>query len=307
MKPSPTVYSLALALLIVACGKRAEQSTAPEAEPKHEEGHVALLADGIRNGGIEIATAGPAQIRDLLPLYGTVRANAERVREVSARYPGIVRGVVHKVGDTVREGDVLASVESNESLRTYEIVAPISGVVTARNANPGEYSGDKPLFTVTDLSTVWVELALFPRDLPKVHLGQAVTIKSADAGLMGVGKVAYVAPLGQTTSQTLTARVLVDNAEGRWAPGLYVTGEVTLSASEVPVAVKSSALQTVEGKTVVFLRTDDGFQAASVAIGRSDDTLTEIQSGLDAGASYAAINSFVLKSELGKSEAGHED
>ena len=104
---------------------------------------------------------------------------AERVREMAARYPGAIRDVARKIGDAVRQGETLATVESNESLQTYAVVAPLAGVITARNANPGEQTGDKALFTVADLSTVWVELSMFPRDVGKVRPGQTVRVRSA--------------------------------------------------------------------------------------------------------------------------------
>lgn len=305
----------ALVALSAACGK--SEPTPPVVEEGHaqadshdehgeEAGHIELSAEQAAAAGIEMATTGPAQIREVLSLYGTVQPNAERVREVTARYPGVVLAVNAKVGDVVRMGETLATVESNESLRTYQVTSPLAGVITARTANPGENAGEAPLFTVADLSTVWVELALFPRDLPKVRVGQQVLVRSADAGLQAEGTVAYVAALGQATSQTLTARVLVNNAERHWTPGLYVTGDVVLAEALVPVAVKSGALQTLEGGPTVFVMEGDGFAGRQVVTGRADADHTEIRSGLEAGVPYAATNSFVLKSELGKGDADHD-
>jgi cobalt-zinc-cadmium efflux system membrane fusion protein len=290
-----------------ADGKHGEGEAKEGGHKEAGEGHVELDEKAALAAGIELQTAGPAGIREVLPLYGSVQPNAERVRGITARYPGVITGIAKAVGDSVKQGDVMATVESDESLRTYNVVATLSGVVTERKANPGEKAGDAPLFTVADLSTVWVELSLFPRDLSKVRVGQTVRVKSSDGGLNADGKVVYIASLGQSASQTLIARVLLDNRERRWAPGLYVTGEVALSEKKVSVAVKSSALQTVENRSVVFVLEGDGFQATPVEVGRSDGEYSEIISGVDADARYAAANSFVLKSELGKGEAEHED
>jgi cobalt-zinc-cadmium efflux system membrane fusion protein len=315
------VMLIACVFALGGCGKSeksdssaiSSKAEAHVGEDKHEtdehkegEGHVELDEKAALAAGIEIGTAGPAPIREVLPLYGSVHANAERVRGITARYPGVITSITKAVGDSVKQGEVMATVESDESLRTYNVVATLSGVVTERKANPGEKAGDTPLFVVADLSTVWVELSLFPRDLSKVRVGQPARIKSSDGGMSADGKIAYIASLGQSTSQTLAARVLLDNRDRRWAPGLYVTGEVGLSEKAVPVAVKSSALQTVENRSVIFVLEGDGFQAMPVEIGRSDGEYTEIVSGLDAAARYAATNSFVLKSELGKGEAEHE-
>lgn len=304
------ILAAALLMALAGCGKPSTPEPAGEeqhAEEGHAEepGHIELSAESAQAAGIEIAAAGPATIREVLSLYGTVQPNAERVREVTPRYPGVVLGVMRKVGESVRKGDVLATVESNESLRTYQILAPLSGVVTARTANPGEYAGEAPVFTIADLSTVWVELALFPRDLVKVRVGQVVRVKSVDGGLHADGKVVFVASLGQSSTQTLTARVLLDNPRRLWAPGLYVTGDVTLSEASVPVAVKSDAIQTIDGEPTVFIVEGEGFVARPVTVGRTDSEYTEVRSGLEPEARYAATNSFVLKSELGKGEADH--
>lgn len=317
--------SLLLALAGCNGGDPSEASTpavAPQAEHEegqhadgeagHEEGqvegeseHVELTPEQIKSADIGLEQAGPAQVRERLALYGVITPNAERVHQVAARFPGAIRTVTKRIGDSVRKGETLATVESNESLQTYSVVAPLSGVVIARNANPGEQADDRVLFTVADLSNVWVQLSVFPRDLAKVRVGQEARIKSADSGRSAIGKVVYVAPFGTSSNQTLTARVLLDNKEGHWPPGLYVTAEVMLSSDPVPLAISSEALQTLENRTVVFVRSDEGFEPRAVQLGRSDGEVAEVLAGLESGETYATKNSFILKAELGKGEAEH--
>lgn len=282
-----------------------EERHAEEGEHTEEAQSIALTEEQIERGGIEVAQAGAAQLKEHLSLYGVIAPNAERVLDVTARFPGAIRSVRKRVGDSVRRGETLATVESNESLQTYAVVSPIDGVVTARNANEGEQSAEKVLFTVADLSTVWVELSVFPRDLAKVKVGQTVRVRSADTGLSAEGKVVYVAPFGSSSSQTLVARVQLANRDQKWPPGLYVGADVVLSSAEVPLAVQSAALQTVEGKTVVFVRDEHGFEPRAVRGGRTDGEIVEIIEGLSVGESYATRNSFTLKSEMGKGEADH--
>ena len=270
-----------------------------------EEGHVELTAERIANAGIGVEQAGSAQIRETLPLYGVIAPNAERVLDVGARFPGVIRSVKKRVGDAVRKGEALATIESNESLQTYTATAPLDGVVTQRHANEGAQTGDGPLFTVADLSKVWVELSVFPRDVAKIRVGQSVHVKSADTGLSAEGKVVYVAPFGSSTNQTLVARVELSNRDQKWPPGLYVTAEVVLATTPVPLAVKSESLQTLEERTVVFVRNDGGFEARPVELGRADGEFSEVRSGVTAGESYATKNSFILKAELGKGDAEH--
>lgn len=310
---------IAASLGLAGCGKPETQGGAPvpaeaaqagtgaghEAEGHEAEGHVELTPEQIVAGDIGLAEAGSASIRETLPLYGVIAPNAERVLEVAARFPGMIRSAAKKVGDPVGKGEVLATIESNESLQTYAVVSPLTGVVTARTANPGEQSGEKVLFTVADLSTVWVELALFPRDVAKVRVGQNVRVRSAEAGLSAEGKVVYVAPFGRSANQTLTGRVQLDNAERRWAPGLYVTADVTLAHAPVPLAVRNEAVQSIDNDTVIFVRNDEGFEPRSTRLGRSDGEITEVLEGINAGETYATRNSFILKSELGKGGAAH--
>jgi membrane fusion protein, heavy metal efflux system len=328
MKLHQTLAALlmGLTLVLAGCGKSDPASTSGGAHAEHDEheehaegeedghegaheeaeGHVELTEEAAKAAGIEIVTAAGAPISEVLSLYGTVQPNSERVAEITARFPGVIRTVEVRVGDTVRQGQVLATVESDESLRTYPVPSTQNGIVTARKANPGEKAGDSPLFTVADLSSVWVELSVFPRDLAKIRAGQKVRIRSVDNGLSATGRIVHIAALGQSTSQTLAARVLLDNAARHWVPGLYVAGDVSLSERQVPLAVRSSALQVIEERTSVFVLSGDGFQATPVEPGLADGDFTEIRSGLKAGDRYAAANSFVLKSELGKGEAGHD-
>lgn len=303
-----------LALTLCGCDANPSSATAAEAGQEHaaadvHDGHreVELTQAQIDRAGIRVAQAGPAELRETLSLYGVIVPNAERVLDVAARYPGVIRVVRKRLGDPVRRGETLATVESNESLQTYAVTAPIDGVVTHRDANPGAQTGDHALFTVADLSTVWVELSVFPRDLAKVKVGQRVRVKTADSGLSAEGKVVYVAPFGSSASQTLTARVELPNPDRKWPPGLYVDAEVLLSRTKVPLAIQSSALQTLDGKDVVFVRDDKGFAAHEITTGRTDGETAEVLAGVSAGDSYATQNSFTLKAELGKGEAAHED
>jgi membrane fusion protein, heavy metal efflux system len=297
-------------LTLIGCG--GEQDSAPAEQHGSESesaaaGHarVKLSQEQIQASGVTLEKAGPASIRESLPVYGVIAPNAERLRDVAARFPGVVREINRKIGDNVRKGDSLATVESNESLQTYSLVAPLDGVVIARNANPGEQTGDKVLFTVADLSAVWVELSLFPRDVGKVRVGQTVRVTSGDTGRAGDGKIVYVAPFGSSANQTLSARVLLDNKERTWAPGLYVTAHITLAESEVPLAARASAVQVIDEQNVVFVQDETGFEPWPVSIGRTDGVWVEVLSGMKVGDSYAATNSFILKAELGKGSAEH--
>lgn len=273
---------------------------------EHAQG-VTLSNAKVAAAGIELATAASALLRDTLLLNGMVQPNQESLVQVTPRFPGIVREVRKRIGDHVEKDDVLAVVESNQSLTPYELKASLAGTVIERQTTPGEYvSEQKPAFVIADLSTVWVDFSVYRRDLGRVHTGDAVLIDPADGGKPIESRIAYLSPVGSSETQSALARAIVANPDGRLRPGLFVTGRLTLSERKVAVAVKSSALQTIDNRPVVFVRNGDKFEARDVGIGERDPQFVEITSGIADGESYAAGNSFILKSELGKGAADND-
>jgi membrane fusion protein, heavy metal efflux system len=179
-------------------------------------------------------------------------------------------------------------------------------VVTTREVNAGETVGDRPLFVIADLSTVWCELALFPQDFARVKAGQQVRVSSVDGSLTGTGRIASVSALGEAANQTRKARVVLENPNSSWTPGLFVSAEIVMSEIDLPLAVKAEAIQTLDGQSVVFVASTDGFDARPLRIGRTDGRIAEVFSGLTVGERYVSGNSFVLKAELEKGEVDDE-
>lgn len=274
-------------------------------EQGKEAGRLTLTPEQVKHAGLTLERVGPANMRETLPLYGRIVPNAEREHAVAARFPGVIQKVTKQVGDAVSQGETLAVVESNESLKPYSLTASLSGVVTRRDANVGEQTGDRTLFVVGDYANVWVELAVFPGDLAKVRVGQRVEIANRAASVSGEGSVVAVSPVSSQASQATTARVLLDNGKRQWMPGHFVNAAVVLSEISVPLAVREEAVQIVEDRSVVFVAKGDRFEARPVVLGKSDGQMREVLQGLSAGESYVAGNSFILKSELGKEGADH--
>lgn len=195
-----------------------------------------------------------------------------------------------------------------DGLTRYEIRAPIDGVVTEKHLALGEaVKEDASIFTIADLSSVWAELTIYPKDLSSVKLGQKVMVRASALNAEAAGRVAYVGSLIGEQTRSAKARVTLLNPDRSWRPGLFVTVELEQSETEVPVAVSAAAIQTYRNWKVVFGRFGDFFEARPVELGRSDGKIVEVVSGLPPGTSYAATNSFVLKAELGKAGASHDD
>lgn len=270
------------------------------------EGRVTIPAASAEAAGIDVETAGPRRLEDVLPLYGRLVIRPDAIREVGARFPGTVRSVHRNVGDHVPAGEVLARIESNESLQVYAITAPISGVVTARNTNPGQEAGSQALFTVSDLTQVWVELSVFPRDLAKLRPGQAVRVRAVDGAQQAHGEIVRIAPAGADARQALMVWARLDDAGGAWTPGLYVNAEVLTGGTDVPLAVRTGALQRFRDFTVVFERVGETYEVRMLELGRRGGEYVEVLGGLKPGSEYVTANSFLIKADIEKSGASHD-
>lgn len=269
------------------------------------EGRTVIPVEVAFSAGIETAVAAPGVIAETLALYGTVVADATRVREVKARFPGVIKSVARKAGDRVQTGAVLARVESNDSLQTYSVTAPIAGVVTQRHAEPGEQAGDAPLFEVADFSRVWAEFKAFPKDRSRLRSGQRVRV-TAEGGIEADAKLDYIATLGNRESQGITVRATLDNRDGRWTPGQFVEGQVAVTRTPVALAVPLSALQRFRDFDVVFAQVGDTYEVRMLELGRRDDERVEVLGGLAAGTLYVTANSYLIKADIEKSGASHD-
>jgi len=188
----------------------------------------------------------------------------------------------------------------------YELRAPFDAVVVEKHLTVGEVVDETSnAFTLSDLSRVWATFAVAPRDLLKVTTGRSVTVSAPDLGAEVEGKVNYVGSLLGEQNRAATVRATLANPNGAWRPGLFVNIAVSIERFNAAVVVPVSALQTWEEQTVVFARTEEGFEARPVKAGRRDAGQVEITEGLAAGTQVAAAGSFVLKSELGKGSAEH--
>ena len=200
----------------------------------------------------------------------------------------------------------LGATATGSALSRYELRAPFDGMVVEKHIALGEsVKEDANVFKISDLSTVWAEMNISARDLPRVLVGKRVLVRATAFDAKAVGTVSYVGSLIGEQTRTARARVTLPNPDLAWRPGLFVNVEVVSDESTVPVAVASEAVQTVEDRPVVFLKVPGGFVPQPVQIGRSDGKRVEITSGLKAGAPYAAAGSFVVKAEQGKGTASH--
>lgn len=190
-------------------------------------------------------------------------------------------------------------------LRRLDVRATIGGRLIARGTAPGAaVTAETELFTIADLGTVWVEMAIPPRDLPMLREGQTVAI-AGDGNHAGKGRIVYLNPVLDPETRSARAVAELPNPDGIWRPGAFVTATLTGNEQPVELLIPREAVQEIEGRKSVFVRTDDGFEAREVALGREDSAAYEVIFGLDPGTPVAVGNVFALRAELQKSEAGH--
>ncbi len=271
------------------------------------EGRTEIAADVAHASGIRVQPAGPGVIADEHEVQGLLTPVEGRVAKVMARFPGPIRSLRANVGDPVRAGQALASVESNLSLTTYTVSAPISGVVLARSASVGAVAGEgAPLFEIADLSSLWVDLHIFGADAQHIRPGVPVTITRMSDGVSVETTLERVLPGTATASQSTVARATIANADGLWRPGSAVKAKVTVDRQPAGVVVPLSALQTFRDWDVVFTRNGNTYEVRPVELGKRDGERAEVLSGIKPGDPIVVEQSYLVKADIEKSGASHD-
>lgn len=270
------------------------------------EGRTQIPDSMAKEMGIRTEVVGPVILTEARTFTGSVQTNPNRLSRVHPRFPGVIQEIRHELGDVVRAGEILATVQSNESLQNYHLKAPINGLIVKRNIQVGETTGDKPLFIIVDLSDVWVELDVFLRDLAIIKKGQPVFVETLDGKYNKTAKIDWISPLTAHASQSVRARVIVSNEDGALRPGQFVRGHVTVAEHKVPLAVRQSALQRFRDFHVVFARFDDTYEVRMLELGRRNRDWVEVLGGIESGTQYVTENSYLIKADIEKSGASHD-
>ncbi|CRX37588.1 efflux RND transporter periplasmic adaptor subunit [Estrella lausannensis] len=206
-----------------------------------------------------------------------------------------------------REEISLLTKQDEPQLRLYHIRSPIDGTIILRHITKGEFiENTTTIYEVADLSHVWVEIGIYPKDLYRVKEGQRVDIVIPFENKGAKARLIYVSPIIDEDTITATAIAELDNADGLFRPGVFVKVNIPSEERPFPITVPKSAVQSGEGKEFVFVAKPEGFERRIVETGESDQDMVEIKSGLLPGEEYAATNTFLLKAELGKDSAEHE-
>ncbi|MGF6526005.1 efflux RND transporter periplasmic adaptor subunit [Variovorax sp. PvP013_2] len=201
---------------------------------------------------------------------------------------------------------MLGGAPAGGDLTRYELRSPIDGVVTEKRLAPGEtVKEDAPVFTISDLGSVWVEAQVAPQHLGRVVTGLPAVVRAEAFEARADARIRHIGALVGEQTRHAVARLVLPNPKGLWRPGLPVSIDVLLEAREVPVAVAVEALQDVDGARAVFVREGAALVARPLEPGLADDRHVEVRAGLRPGERYARTQSFLVKAELGKAGASH--
>lgn len=183
--------------------------------------------------------------------------------------------------------------------------APFDGIVVEKHIVQGEaLKDDSKAFVVADLSSVWVTISVYQKDLPVVQKGLPVVLSAGPGIPTAKEKITWVSPLLDEHTRTALGRVVLPNPDGHWRPGLFITAEIAADEIDVPLLVPKVALQTVDDRLSIFVQTEEGFVPQPVTLGRTTETYAEVTKGLQPGQRYAMKGAFTLKAELGKGAFG---
>ncbi len=265
----------------------------------HEHETQVEVSTGIaENAGIQACEAEGGIIAKTSVFPAEIKLNRDHAAAVSPRYASVVRQVFAEIGDEVKKGEVLASLENRETLAVYTVAAPLNGVVIAKDLALGETAdADKVLYEVADLSSVWADISIFPQYQHLISKGMGVEFIAHD-GHKAHGTVKYISPIVSHETRTFTARCILSDAGVDFTPGAFVRARITTETINVGVRVPRSAVQSVEGESVVFVPGKHGYEPVDVETGMADDHFIEIRQGLEPGDHYVASGAFTLKAEL---------
>lgn len=244
---------------------------------------------------------------ELIDMAGRIEITPEGKADVRARLPGQILWMSGQLGQRVSKGQALARVESSHSLQTYSISAPISGIIVEKSANIGDVTGDRALFVIADPTQLHAEYFVYPRDAERVRVGQSVMVRSLSGEATLNAEVEAILPTADLASQTVMAHVhLPPTAANVFRPGMGVNGVFTVASAQVPLAVRTKAIQRFRDFEVVYAKVGNTYEVRMLEIGRRTPEWTEILGGLKPGTEYVTDGAFLIRADVEKSGASHD-
>ena len=269
------------------------------------EGRTRINADVADAMGITTGTARSQVLVERLPLFGRLVADTNALTQLSARFDGVIKAIHVSLGQQVKAGTPLMSIESNESLKSYVLRADIAGEIAALPVNIGEATAGRTLVSIVDRSRQVVLLKAYPDDRRRIALNNSVQLLNDAMEEIGEGDVQWISPL-LNADQSADIRVSVDASNLTLPVGSFVRGDVEVARYEVPLAVKRQAPQGFRDFTVVYAKVGDQYEVRMLELGREAGDWIEVLGGLKLGTEYVTENSYIIKADIEKSGASHD-
>ncbi|MEE8438678.1 MAG: efflux RND transporter periplasmic adaptor subunit, partial [Micropepsaceae bacterium] len=270
------------------------------------EGRTTIARPVADAAGVVVEQAGPAIIEETATLQGVVELLPEGRAEIRAWYPGRIIAMRKFIGDSVQAGEIVARIEAAQSLQTYSITAPFSGFVVERHGTEGGVAGDEPLYVFMDPTKLHAELFVFPQNARRVRAGQEVEIRDLVGDANFHSEIEIVLSPSEIDTPMRVAHVEIPGDDERWWPGMAIEGEIVIGSEEVPLAVRTPALQRFRDFTVVYGRFGDTYEVRMLELGRQTPEWTEILGGLEPGTTYVTENAFLIRADVEKDGAVHD-
>jgi cobalt-zinc-cadmium efflux system membrane fusion protein len=255
--------------------------------------------------GIETEIVGSATLHKTVKIFGKLVLPANAKRIVSARFEGEIKGMHVGLGDTVKKGQLLVTIESNESLRSFDIKSPIDGVISQQAANAGEQTGGRAILEITQTNALIAELAVFPMDVASVTQTAPVSL-TINGQQKPFTSVINGTRLAMRDDQARLFLAELDNADGQLNEGMFVSAQIEVETFDVPLAVKRVGLQSFRDFTVVYAKVGEQYEVRMLDLGREAGEWVEVLGGIDSSTQYVTNNSYIIKADIEKSGASHD-
>jgi len=252
----------------------------------------------------ENATRDKRLFDDKVGTQRTMLKSRQMAHEANIQY-SLTENALHALGFSHDQISMIH--KDTHDLNLYELKAPIAGTIIERRLSIGENIASESTdstFLIADMSHVWVNLSIYQRDLAQVHVGQFVELDFGYDLPPAKGTIALISPTIDEQTRTATARIDLENPKEHWRPGLFVTGEVHVNTLALDLVLPASAVVKIDGQSVVFIQSEEGFEPVEVKTGKTDQTSIQILAGIKPGQTYVSTNAFALKAQLGKGAFG---
>lgn len=219
------------------------------------------------------------------------------------------RAELHAAQDKRQALGIAGGKAAASSRSVFAVAAPFNGTVIEKTAVQGELAEpDKALFSVADLSNVWIDANLFEKDIAKVKVGsKAMITLAAYPGEVFQGKVTYISSVIDKESRTIRARIEAPNPQGRLKLGMFATAAIATGGATKGLMLPEEAVVLIQGQPTAFVQEEGGFEPRAVNLGEKMHGKVLLKSGIKPGEQVVMQGAYALKARMLKSQIGDAD